>query len=237
MKLYLRKLVLSNRLLTIMATNWYKRRLVRKHEISYGNDVFIGFSTICEGKNFFDSNSSIVGSKIGYGSYLAAGTNIIKSQIGRYTSIGPNVNCIFGKHPTNTFVSTHPAFYSINRPCDLSYTDSQKFKEYEEAKDIDGKYSIIIGNDVWIGANVSIMDGVSIGNGSIVASNSLVNNDIPAYSIYGGVPAKFIKKRFDDDEIKFLEQLEWWNKSEEWIIKHADYFTDIKRFQKVIHGN
>jgi len=228
----IKKIILSNNLLTKIAIHFNKKRLKRKHKIHYAKNVIIGFSVICEGKNFFDENSSINNSKIGYGSYLATGTNILKTHIGRYTSIGPNVSCIFGKHPTNTFVSTHPAFYSENRPGGFTYTDKQKFKEYEDTKDINGKY-----NDVWIGANVAIMDGVNIGDGSIVASNSLVNKDIPPYSIYGGVPAKQIKKRFDDDEIKFLQQLKWWDKNEKWIIEHANYFTDIKRLQNVIYGN
>lgn len=58
----------------------------------------------------------------------------------------------------------------------------------------------ILEDDVWIGHAVTIIRGVKIGEGSIVGANSLVTKDIPSYSIYGGVPAKFIRKRFDSDE-------------------------------------
>ncbi|WP_302847835.1 CatB-related O-acetyltransferase [Azotobacter beijerinckii] len=67
-----------------------------------------------------------------------------------------------------------------------------------------------MGNDVWIGANVSLMPGVTIGDGSVVATASVVTKDIPAYEIWGGNPAKFIKKRFSDETISVLKLLEWW---------------------------
>lgn len=73
------------------------------------------------------------------------------------------------------------------------------------------KGDTIIGNDVWIGRESFIMPGVKIGNGAIIATKSVVTKDIPAYTIVGGNPAKIIRKRFDDEMIKLLEQLQWWN--------------------------
>ncbi|MCW5515594.1 CatB-related O-acetyltransferase [Muriicola sp. Z0-33] len=171
-------------------------------------------------------------SKIGYASYLGDNTSMLKAKIGRFTCIGPRVNCIFGKHPTHTFVSSHPAFFSLRKQIGITYVKSQLFDEFEKPVDEEGKYSISIGNDVWIGYGVSIMDGVTIGDGAIIASNSLVNKDVEPYAIVGGSPAKYIKSRFDDDQIKFLLQFKWWDKDLAWIEQNAARFTDIKEFYK-----
>jgi len=73
------------------------------------------------------------------------------------------------------------------------------------------KGDTVIGNDVWIGRESVIMPGVKIGDGAIIAAYSVVAKDIPAYAVYGGNPAKFIKKRFDDELIDLLLRLRWWN--------------------------
>lgn len=228
----IKKIIISNKLLLSLANAFNKRNLKRKFNISYKKNVFLGFSVFCEGYNSFDRNCTVLNSKIGYASYIAANSNIINTKIGRYSSIGPNVNCILGNHPTNTFVSTHPAFFSPRKHVGFSYVDSQKFEEFSRPRDENKKYSILIGNDVWVGANVSILDGVSIGDGAIIASNALVNKDIAPYTIVGGVPAKIIKKRFDDDEIEFLLDFNWWEKPNNWIATHADLFSNVKTFSK-----
>ena len=69
---------------------------------------------------------------------------------------------------------------------------------------------INIGNDVWIGLNVTLLDGVNIGNGSIIAAGAVVTKDVLPYSIVGGVPAKLIKMRFDLETINILQNSRWW---------------------------
>lgn len=83
------------------------------------------------------------------------------------------------------------------------------------------KGNVVIGHDVWIGANVTIMSGVSIGHGAIIANNSHVVKSVAPYTIVGGNPANVIRKRFSDDEIEFLLELEWWNMPEPLIAKIA----------------
>lgn len=80
----------------------------------------------------------------------------------------------------------------------------------------------IIGNDVWIGQNVTVMPGVKIGNGAIIATNSTVTKDIPDYHIAGGNPANIIRKRFNDDLIECLQVLKWWDWSAEKITENLD---------------
>lgn len=87
------------------------------------------------------------------------------------------------------------------------------------------KGDMIIGNDVWIGQNVTIMPGIKIGDGAIISANSTVTKNVEPYTIYGGNPAKFIKKRFQDDEIEFLLKIQWWNWEEEMIFQKLEQLT------------
>ena len=229
-----KKIVLSSEWLTRFFIFFRRIYLKKTVGIKYQKRAFIGFSTICEGGNSFGKNSAIVGSKIGYGSYIAEGTKITKTSIGKYCSVGPNVKCIFGKHPTTTFVSTHPVFFSLKPPVGFTYADKQYFEEFEKKHE---GYAITIGNDVWIGANVSLMDGVRISDGAIIAANALVTKDVPPYTIVGGIPARPIKKRFDDATINFLLNFKWWDKSNDWIKNNADQFKNIKDFINHINSN
>jgi acyl-[acyl carrier protein]--UDP-N-acetylglucosamine O-acyltransferase len=78
------------------------------------------------------------------------------------------------------------------------------------------KGDIVIGNDVWIAGDAKIMSGVSIGDGAVIGANSLVAKDVPAYAIYAGNPARLIRMRFSDEDIKTLEELKWWD----WPLEH-----------------
>lgn len=81
----------------------------------------------------------------------------------------------------------------------------------------DNKGNIIIGNDVWIGYEAVILSGVTIGDGAIIGTRAVVTKDVPPYTIVGGVPAKPIRKRFDDTTIAKLLELKWWDWSEKQI--------------------
>ena len=75
----------------------------------------------------------------------------------------------------------------------------------------ENKGDIVIGNDVWIGYEAVIMAGVHIGDGAIIAARAVVTKDVPPYTIVGGVPARPIRKRFDEEVIRKLETLKWWD--------------------------
>jgi Acetyltransferase (isoleucine patch superfamily) len=81
----------------------------------------------------------------------------------------------------------------------------------------DNKGDIVIGNDVWIGYDAIIMSGVKIGDGAIIGTRAIVTNDVPPYTIVGGIPAKVIKKRFSDDIILKLLKIKWWDWPDEKI--------------------
>lgn len=86
----------------------------------------------------------------------------------------------------------------------------------------DNKGDIVIGNDVWIGYEAVIMAGVCIGDGAIIGTRAVVTKDVAPYTIVGGVPAKFIKYRFDEKLISQLSELQWWDWSVERIKKNIN---------------
>lgn len=74
------------------------------------------------------------------------------------------------------------------------------------------KGDTVVGNDVWIGQNATILPGIHIGDGAIIGLNSVVGSDIPAYAVAAGNPARVVRMRFDDGLIELLERLKWWDK-------------------------
>ena len=94
-----------------------------------------------------------------------------------------------------------------------------------EGKSYPNKGNTIVGNDVWIGYDVTIMPGVKIGDGSIIGTKSVITKDVAPYSIVGGNPTKEIRKRFSDDVIVKLQDMKWWDWPIEKITKHVQVLT------------
>ena len=94
---------------------------------------------------------------------------------------------------------------------------------------------IEIFDNVFIGGHSVIVGDVSIGPNAIIAAGSVVTKDVPPYSIVGGVPAKVIGYRFSKEQINFLLKLKWWDKGEEWIENHVNYFSDIDKLIKIVN--
>ena len=187
----------------------------------------IHISNNFEGKNFIGSNTTVARSDIGFGTYICDNCFFDRTSIGRYCAIGTNVKTILAQHPIHGFVSIHPAFYSTRKQAGFSYVDVNK---YEDFRTIDGRYSVCIGNDVWIGDDGRIMGGVKIGDGAVVGLGAVVTKDVPPYTIVAGIPAKEIDQRFEMDKIETLLQNKWWNKEEKWIIENREAFLDINSF-------
>jgi carbonic anhydrase/acetyltransferase-like protein (isoleucine patch superfamily) len=131
-------------------------------------------------------------------------------------------------------VSIHPAFFSTAKQAGFTYVKKQLFNEKLYSSE-QPEIHLEIGNDVWIGNNVSIMGGIKIGDGAIIGTKSLVTKNVEPYSIVGGVPAKILSKRFTDEEIGFLINAKWWEKDENWIIDNVDLFSNINNFIKHFH--
>ena len=212
-----------------------KKKLAKKLRCLFHDGSYFDSKTIFEGSNLLAKDASLIGSYIGRASYLGTQSKLLNVYIGRYSSIGPEVINVCGTHPTRTYVSTHPCFFSLLKQCGFSYAEQQLFEEYKYA-DSEEKYINIIGNDVWIGQRAMLMQGVTIGDGAIVAAGAVVTKDVPAYAIIAGIPATIIGWRFDESDINFLLGLEWWNNDEEWIEKHARFFCDVKMLKKQLYN-
>jgi acetyltransferase-like isoleucine patch superfamily enzyme len=196
--------------------------------LTLGDGALIGRSSIFEGMNFIDKRSVFVG-EMGYGSYIAQDSHL-EGKIGRYSSIGSFVRCNPGTHPSDFFTSTSPVFYSVcKKQMGGSLVDQSWFEEIKYADD-DHRFPIIIGNDCWIGDGVFFTGGITIGDGSIVLAHAVVTKNVPPYAIVGGVPAKVIKYRFEEDTIRLLHQVQWWNQSPTWLKEHAALMRDVNAF-------
>ncbi|WP_210137654.1 CatB-related O-acetyltransferase [Staphylococcus sp. GDH8C109P] len=160
------------------------------------------------GNNFVDRLCRIRNTSFGNYSYIGFNSDLNNVQIGSYCSISSDVKIGLGKHPIN-FFSTSPIFYSSKNPFNLNIN---KVK-YDDRPDL-----TIIENDVWIGTNVIIIDGVTIGNGAIIAAGSIVTENVGEYEIVGGVPAKVIKRRFDESTIQKLLESKWWERDAKELI-------------------
>jgi virginiamycin A acetyltransferase len=137
-----------------------------------------------------------------------------KLVIGKFCSIACGARFIFtsANHALQS-LSTYP--FPI-----FADTWGLDFKNVTDAWD--NKGDIVIGNDVWIGYEAVVMQGVHIGDGAIVGTRAVVTKDIPPYTIAGGVPAKEIRKRFDEGTIEALLHLCWWNWPYEKIQHHLN---------------
>jgi len=142
---------------------------------------------------------SLYNCNLGGYTYVSRSTTIVNGRVGRYTSIGPECKIGLGRHPLQ-LLGTSPLFYNRKNKFNFSLRNV----DFDELPLID------IGNDVWVGARVLVMSGCKIGDGAVIAAGSVVTKDVEPYSIVGGVPAKFIKKRFSDEEIDKLINLGWW---------------------------
>nr|WP_169775916.1 CatB-related O-acetyltransferase [Priestia koreensis] len=174
--------------------------------------------------------------ELGYASGISRDSIIMNTKIGRYTALGPGLKLAVGQHPTSKMVSIHPSFYSLKQQYGFTYVSGQKMEEFKYA-DKEKKYSVVIGNDVWIASNVTLIEGITVGDGAVIAAGAVVTKDVPPYAIVGGVPANVIRYRFDDNIISYLLKLKWWDQEQIWIEQHAEYFEDVNKLVEVINSH
>lgn len=148
-----------------------------------------------------------------------------KLIIGKYCSIAHGTKFIFNAaHHTLNSLSTYP--FAL-------FDDWAQSSNVTEAWD--NKGDIVIGNDVWIGYEAVILSGVHIGDGAIIGTRAVVTKDIPPYTIVGGIPAKPIRKRYDDATISALLATKWWDWDTEIIVNNLQAIKnlDIERIKEI----
>lgn len=142
-------------------------------------------------------------------------------EIGNYCSIARECYIGAATHPLD-WVSTSACFYLKSNFTGVCYHE-EEFEWNKHTK---------IGNDVWLGFRTIVLGGVTIGDGAVVGAGSIVTKDIGPYEIWAGCPAKFIRKRFNDETIENILQTKWWNWDESEISKYADCFNNPIEFVK-----
>ena len=165
---------------------------------------------------------------------VGTGSNCINTQMGRYSYMGKNNSVC------NTSIG---AFCSIASYCAIGGGDHaldavSTSSVFYEGKNVFGRNfaqihrelnkPVTIGNDVWIGEGVFISSGITVGNGAVIGAHSVVTHDVPAYSVMAGAPAKLLRYRFDEEEIRKLQELKWWNWSEDQLRKYGNQFALIE---------
>ncbi len=201
-------------------------RIKYRHKVQFYISSNIGWKSTFEGANRVNENSSFTGN-MGYGSYIGS-NSIIAGNIGRFTSIAPEVCTNLGIHPqTSPFITTCPMFYSLSaKQSGKTFAKKQMFNEL--------KKPISIGNDCWINQRVFICGGVNIGDGAIILAGAVVTKDVPPYAIVGGVPAKILKYRYDENTIQFLLNIKWWDKPIQWLEDNWELFSNIENFKRIL---
>jgi len=137
---------------------------------------------------------------IGAFSYVAPASTLWSTRIGRYCSIGNNVE-VLAQHPTG-WLTTHPVAYRRMFATSFQGPVNEDFPNFTPTS---------IGNDVWIGAGVQIACGVTIGDGAVVGAGAVVTKDVPPFSVVGGVPARTIRRRFPAALVERIRATPWWN--------------------------
>lgn len=151
-------------------------------------------------------------------------------SIGAFCSFAEGV-CVHGNHAMQ-YITTHPMLYkgSANAPLE----NQLPYEEYSEAPwyfegvapkgTIKNEKRITIGNDVWLGRNVVIINYSNIGNGVIAGAGSIITHDIPDYAVVVGVPARIIRYRYNPEQITALNKIKWWDWPDEKIRERFDDF-------------
>lgn len=195
---------------------WFIMNRLKNHRVE---STAVGFKARI-GRRVIIRKGSQVGPQVEVGdfSYISGpGSYVEAATIGKYCSIARLTTIGVSGHDYK-MVTTHPVIIDPSYGC----VDTMVHQDQKSAP--------AIGHDVWIGMGSYVMRGVTIGNGAVVAANSVVVKNVAPYSIVGGNPARHINYRFPPQIVEALENIGWWDWSEDKIRQHRDDFYNIEEF-------
>lgn len=170
-----------------------------------------------------ESGTSFISSVIDRHSFCGYDCDVYLAEIGSFTSIANGVVLGGARHPME-WVSMSPVFYSGR--------DSVKAK-FAEHK-LMPPARVKIGHDVWIGRSAIVLASVKVGNGAVIGAGSVVTKDVPPYAVVAGNPARLIRYRFNEKTIRKLQEINWWNFSEERLKTFGGVFNDVDKFLSTV---
>nr|WP_066354376.1 CatB-related O-acetyltransferase [Aliarcobacter skirrowii] len=200
-KSIIKKILVTYKMVMLNKKNKIQKNCVIGKKVTLNNCILDDYSRVAE-------YASIHNTEVGKYSSLGRYSKITHTKIGKYCSISWDTTINAVGHEIHK-LTTH----SFARRPDLGFGVKKDGRRYQK---------VIIKNDVWIGANSVIMPGITIGNGAIIGAGAVVTKDVPDYAIVVGVPAKIVKYRFEEDIIKRLLELKWWELDPKVIKKHVD---------------
>lgn len=198
------------------------KKIVLAEEVYIHNDSKIDNTTF-EIFNEVGAYNYIENCHFGAYSYTGQFCFLQNVVLGKFVNIAANVRIGATDHPIKR-ASLHHFTY---RPSmyDFDKEDDREFFLHRESR------KVYIGHDVWIGHGATIMPEVRVGNGAVIGAGAVVTKDVPAFSVVGGVPAKFIKYRFDQEISNKLESVKWWDWDHEVLkARHKDFKLPIEKF-------
>lgn len=154
--------------------------------------------------------------------YYTPGITPLKIIIGKFCSIAMGTSFLspVANHNMDS-LSTYP-FGLFPKYWDLP----AEYSTPEKICYLKGKGPTVIGNDVWIGCDALILPGVHIGDGAIIGAHSVVSKDVEPYTVVGGNPIRFIRKRYNEASIDKLLKIKWWNLRESELKEALPYILE-----------
>lgn len=165
------------------------------------------------------ARTSVIESELGDYSYVVNDGQIIYTTIGKFCSLAAMTRINPGNHPMNRASQSHFTYRSSAYFNDES--DDEGFFDWRRA------HRVSIGHDVWIGHSAIVLPGRKIGIGAVIAAGSVVTKDVPDYTIVAGVPARFVRRRFEPKLADRLTRLAWWDWSHERLRQALSEFRSL----------
>lgn len=192
----------------------------------------VGFGSRFEGADTVSPGANFNGT-MGYGSIIAHGSRV-RAEVGRFVSLGPGVVTVPYRHPFKApAVTTNPMFYSTLNQYGTTFATEQLADEAryaDEARRLD----VRIGSDCWICEGAFLTGGVTLGDGAVVLPRAVVTRDVPPYAIVGGVPAKVVGYRYDEETVGWLMRFRWWDKDISWLRANWRLMNDMERLRRTV---